>query len=181
MSDGDGDRILTDLNRRWRRAYYKNGKTLRTTLLKNLLIRFLFYPVFVCTFIHFHLNLLLFSVSLFFWSFVYESKKQRRISIYAHQFLKSVKYTPPIPPPPLGTVFNQKGTVRLYSLIIIRLWKTPLIIESVMCPWEGTPDFKWEGLSNGGKNKNLTKSLGLQTESKKKSPDQNLTLKISEP
>ena len=26
MSDGDGDRILTDLNRRWRRAYYKKGE-----------------------------------------------------------------------------------------------------------------------------------------------------------
>ena len=46
-------------------------------------------------------------------------------------------------------------------------------------PLGDAPDFKWEGWSNGGKNKNPTKSPGLQTESKKKSLDQNLTLKKS--
>ena len=34
-------------------------------------------------------------------------------------------------------------------------------------PLGDAPDFKWEGWSNGSKNKNSTKSLGLQTESKK--------------
>ena len=38
----------------------------------------------------------------------------------------------------------------------------------------GTPDFKWQGWLNGGKNQNPKKSLGLQT-NPKKSLDQNLT------
>ena len=37
-----------------------------------------------------------------------------------------------------------------------------------------TPDFKWQGWLNGGKNQNPKKSLGLQT-NPKKSLDQNLT------
>ena len=32
---------------------------------------------------------------------------------------------------------------------------------------EGTPDFKWREWSNGGKNQNPKKSLGLQTKQKK--------------
>ena len=45
------------------------------------------------------------------------------------------------------------------------------------CPGGGggvTPDFKWQGWLNGGKNQNQKKSLGLQT-NPKKSLDQNLT------
>ena len=42
------------------------------------------------------------------------------------------------------------------------------------CPRGGTPDFKWQGWSNGGKNQNPKKSPGLHT-NPKKSLDQNLT------
>ena len=42
----------------------------------------------------------------------------------------------------------------------------------------GIPDFKWQGWSNGAKNQNPEKSLGLST-NPKKSPDQKLTPQIS--
>ena len=98
-------------------ALQKNKTTLRRTLLKKLLIRFLFYPVLVCTFIHLHLHLhlLLFSFSFFFWSFVSESKKQRWISLYAYQFLKPVKYTP-LP----RTLKSQKSTKTMDSRPIMQ-------------------------------------------------------------
>ena len=47
-------------------------------------------------------------------------------------------------------------------------------IEPDMLPGGGAPDFKWQGWSNGGKNQNPKKSLGLQT-NPKKSLDQNLS------
>ena len=49
------------------------------------------------------------------------------------------------------------------------------IIKQLPMPKGGTLEFKWQGWSNGGKNQNPKKSVGLQT----KPLDQNLTPKKS--
>ena len=60
------------------------------------------------------------------------------------------------------------------SIILVVKWKQDshfLFIltwkQIVMSSQEGTLSFKWWGWSNGGKNQNPKKSLGLQTKSKK--------------
>ena len=86
------------LNRRWHSAYYKNEKTLRRKLLKNLLIGFYFIlswcvPLSIST-STFCFFLFRFSVGL---SSMKAKSKHWRISLYAHQFPKPVKHTPAAP------------------------------------------------------------------------------------
>jgi len=57
------------------------------------------------------------------------------------------------------------------------LWVKDIITKANHVPkGGGTPDFKWQGWANGGKNQNPKKSLGLPT-NPKKSLDQNWTPK----
>ena len=82
---------------------------------------------------------------------------------------------------PLNTVWIQRNNwvwlcYRLFfsppqlSPLLCLFWR--LIQQQAIVPAQGgTPDFKWQGRSNGGKYRNHPKSLGLQT---KKSLDQTI-------
>ena len=66
----------------------------------------------------------------------------------------------------------------------VNLFSIERVSSFLSDPWNswgggGTPDFRWQGWSTGGKNQNPKKSLGLQTKPLKKTLDQNLTPKVS--